>query len=70
MPLYFGMPIVDRPLAGTGVFGDAPLSCPGEGVGALHILGNSLPDFRLTWNNTIQFKRLTLYALLDGTYGH
>ena len=60
VPIYFGMPIVDRPLRGQ----------PGEGVGALHIIGNTLPSFRLTWNNTIQFKRLTAYALLDGTYGH
>ncbi|HEY9228730.1 MAG TPA: TonB-dependent receptor, partial [Gemmatimonadaceae bacterium] len=60
VPLQFGHPIVDRPLRGQ----------PGEGVGTLHILGNSLPDFRLTWNNTITYKRLTAYALLDGTYGH
>jgi TonB-linked SusC/RagA family outer membrane protein len=60
VPLFFGHPIVDRPLAGQ----------PGEGGPILHILGNTLPDFRLTWNNTIQYKRLTLYALLDGTYGN
>ena len=59
-PLYFGHPIVQRPLAGQ----------PGEGTGDLHIIGNTLPAFRLTWNNTIQFKRLTGYVLLDGTYGH
>jgi Outer membrane cobalamin receptor protein len=70
VPLYFGMPIVDRPLRGQACSESNPTSCPGEGVGALHILGNTLPDFRLTWNNTIQYKRLTLYALLDGTYGH
>jgi TonB-linked SusC/RagA family outer membrane protein len=71
VPLYFGMPIVDRPLKGTACSATAPNApCSGEGVGGLHILGNTLPDFRLTWNNTIQIKRLTLYALLDGTYGH
>jgi TonB-linked SusC/RagA family outer membrane protein len=70
VPLNFGMPIVDRPLAGTSCSAIAPLACPGEGFGALHILGSALPDFRLTWNNTIQFKRLTAYVLLDGTYGH
>src|SRR5689334_14079880 len=70
VPIQFGMPIVDRPLAGTSCSALAPLACPGEGVGALHILGSALPDFRLTWNNTIQFKRLTAYVLLDGTYGH
>jgi TonB-linked SusC/RagA family outer membrane protein len=59
-PLNFGMPIVDRPLRGQ----------PGEGIGSLHILGNTLPDFRMTFNNTIQYKRLTLYGLLDGTFGH
>src|SRR5512143_2027847 len=60
VPLYFGHPIVDRPLAGQ----------PGEGGPVLHILGNTLPAFRMTWNNTMQYKRLTWYVLLDGTYGH
>jgi hypothetical protein len=60
VPLQFGHPIVDRPLRGE----------PGEGVGTLRILGNALPDFRMTWGNTIQYKRLTAYALVDGTYGH
>jgi len=76
VPLYFGMPITDRPPRGqsctqVGVPDkkQSP-SCPGEGVGALHILGNSLPDFRMTWTNTIQYKRLTGYVLFDGTYGH
>src|SRR4029077_6056313 len=59
-PLSYGHPIVDRPLAGQ----------PGEGTGSLHILGNSLPDFRLTYGNNVQYKKLTLYALLDGTFGH
>jgi hypothetical protein len=59
-PLMFGHPIVERPLKGQS----------GEGVGELHILGNTLPDFRLTWNSTIQYKRITVYALLDGTYGN
>jgi hypothetical protein len=59
-PLYWGHPIVDRPLKGER----------GEGVGSNHILGNTLPSFRMTWNNNIQYKRLTAYALLDGTFGH
>lgn len=58
-PLSWGHPIVMRPLAGQ----------QGEGSGELHIVGNTMPDFRMTWNNTIQYKRLTLYALLDGTFG-
>lgn len=60
VPLQFGHPIVDRPLRGES----------GEGVGSLHILGNSLPDFRLTWGNTMTYKRLSFYALVDGTFGH
>jgi len=59
-PLYFGHPIVDRPLRGQ----------PGEGTGSNNILGNVFPDFRFTWNNTITYKRLTFYGLLDGTIGN
>lgn len=59
-PLYWGMPIMDRPLAGQ----------PGMGTGIQQILGNVFPDFRFTYSNNVQYKRLTLYALLDGTIGH
>jgi hypothetical protein len=59
-PLFFGMPIVDRPLRGE----------KGEGIGNLHILGNTLPNFRMTFTNNLQYKRLSGYALLDGTFGH
>jgi hypothetical protein len=59
-PLQFGHPIIDRPLAGQ----------KGEGIGINHILGNTLPDFNLTWSNNLQYKRLTLYGLLQGTFGH
>jgi TonB-linked SusC/RagA family outer membrane protein len=59
-PLHYGHAIIDRPLAGQ----------PGAGTGNLHIIGNSLPDFRLSYNSTITYKRLTLYGLFDGTFGH
>lgn len=59
-PLQWGHPIIDRPLRGQ----------PGEGTGILQVLGNVMPDFRLTYSNNVQYKRLTLYALLDGTFGH
>jgi hypothetical protein len=59
-PLYFGHPIVDRPLRGQ----------PGEGTGNSHILGSAFPAFRFTWNNTLTYKRLTFYGLLDGTIGN
>ena len=58
--LYYGMPIIDRPLRGQ----------IGEGTGTNHILGNTLPNFRMTYGNNVQLKKLTLYALLDGTFGH
>jgi TonB-linked SusC/RagA family outer membrane protein len=60
VPLYFGLPIIDRPLAGQ----------PGEGNGITQIIGNVLPDFNFSYGNNIQYKRLTLYALLQGTIGH
>jgi TonB-linked SusC/RagA family outer membrane protein len=60
VPLYFGHAIIDRPLKGE----------KGEGIGNNHILGNTLPSFRATWSNNIQYKRLTAYALVDGTFGH
>jgi hypothetical protein len=59
-PLQFGHPIVDRPLAGV----------KGEGTGVQHVIGNTLPSFRFGFNNTVTYKRLSLYALLDGTIGH
>jgi TonB-linked SusC/RagA family outer membrane protein len=59
-PLYFGHPIVDRPLRGEA----------GEGVGINQIIGNTLPDFRLQFGNNITYKRLTAYILFDGTFGH
>jgi len=58
--LSWGHPIVDRPLTGE----------PGAGVGRNQIIGNVFPDFRFTFTNDIQYKRLTLYTLLDATMGH
>ena len=60
VPLSFGHAIVDRPLVGQ----------PGQGIGKLQILGNVFPKFRFTFTNDFQYKRVTLYALLDGTVGH
>lgn len=57
--LAWGHPIVDRPLAGQ----------PGEGVGLQTVIGNTLPDYRFAISNDFQYKRLTLYALLDATMG-
>ncbi len=59
-PLAFGHPIIDRPLRGE----------KGEGVGTNHVIGNTLPSFRFGFNNTVTYKKLSLYALLDGTIGH
>jgi len=58
-PLSWGHPIVMRPLKGQS----------GEGSGELHVVGNVMPKFRATWNNTVQYKRLTFYGLIDGTFG-
>jgi hypothetical protein len=60
VPLQFGHPIVSRPLDGE----------PGEGTGLDHIIGNVFPDFRMTFSNTVEWKRLSFYGLLDGTFGH
>ena len=59
-PLWFGHPIIDRPLRGE----------KGEGVGKLHILGNTLPDFRTGWSSNLTYKKFTLYALAEFTVGH
>lgn len=58
--LHWGHPIIDRPLRGE----------KGEGIGNQHILGKTLPDFRLSYSTTLTYKRLTVYGLLDGTFGH
>jgi TonB-linked SusC/RagA family outer membrane protein len=60
VPLSWGHPIVDRPLKGQS----------GEGVGINTVQGNALPDFRFSIGNDFQYKRVTLYALLDATVGH
>ena len=57
--LYWGHPIIDRPLRGQ----------KGEGIGNQHILGKTLPDFRTSWSSTLTYRRLTVYGLLDGTFG-
>lgn len=59
-PLSFGHPIIDRPLRGE----------TGEGVGINHILGNTLPNFRFGFSNTVTYKKLSIYGLIDGTIGH
>jgi len=58
--LAWGHPIIDRPLRGE----------PGAGVGTNQIIGNTLPDFRMSFSNDFQWKRLTLYATIDATIGH
>jgi hypothetical protein len=60
VPLYWGHPIIDRPLAGE----------VGETIGKKHILGSALPSFRMSYNTTLTYKKLTVYGLLDGTFGH
>ena len=60
VPLFFGHPIIDRPLRGE----------KNEGIGINQVIGNVMPDFRLAWSNNVRYKRFTLYGLLDGTFGH
>jgi hypothetical protein len=60
VPLSFGHPIVDRPVVGQ----------PGAGTGRDQVIGNVFPDFRFTFTNDIQYKRLTLYTLVDATMGN
>jgi TonB-linked SusC/RagA family outer membrane protein len=59
-PLVFGMPIVARPLKGE----------QGEGVGYNQIIGNVFPKWRFSYSNSVQYKRVSLYGLIDGTMGH
>jgi TonB-linked SusC/RagA family outer membrane protein len=58
--LAWGHPIVDRPLAGQ----------TGEKIGINQIIGNVFPDYRFSFSNDFQWKRLTLYATIDATMGH
>ena len=64
VPLYFGHPIVDRPLRGE--------TCAGcsEGIGKTQIIGNVFPDYRFTFSNNARYKKLSIYALLDATIGN
>jgi len=58
--LFYGHPIIDRPLRGER----------NEGTGILQVLGNVLPDYRFTLGNNFRYKKLSVYAALDGTIGH
>lgn len=58
--LQFGHPIVVRPLRGE----------VGAGTGQRHALGNTLPDFRLGYNTTFTYKRLTAVTTIEGNFGH
>jgi TonB-linked SusC/RagA family outer membrane protein len=50
----WGMPIVIRDESGTA---------------EIRPLGNGLPDFRMALANTMTFRRLSVYGLLDGAFG-
>jgi TonB-linked SusC/RagA family outer membrane protein len=52
--LNWGMPILLRDNTGT------PLQLP---------LGNALPDFRWAFNTTLQWKKFTVYGLIDAAIG-
>ncbi len=54
----WGLPV--RAL-GTGPLGE-------EGSDFLY-MGNSTPDFNLSWGNTFRWNNLSVYALLDGEFG-
>ncbi len=60
VPLSFGHPIRNWPARGAD----------GEGTAPRVVLGNSFPTYRFTVTNDIQYKKLTLYTLLDATMGH
>jgi TonB-linked SusC/RagA family outer membrane protein len=55
--LNWGMPVIIR---GEGTDGRGAAFLP---------LGNALPDFRFSVTQTVNWRRLTLYALLDATIG-
>lgn len=40
------------------------------GAASLHPLGNTLPDWRLTFAQTFQWKKLQVYALVDHSHGN
>jgi TonB-linked SusC/RagA family outer membrane protein len=40
-----------------------------DGVASQVLLGNALPDYRLSVSQTFNYKKLFLYGLLDGSYG-
>jgi TonB-linked SusC/RagA family outer membrane protein len=50
----WGMPIVRRDSTGT------PLSLP---------IGNALPDYRVGFSNTLQWRGLSVYGLVEGAFG-
>lgn len=60
VPLSYGHPIRNWVARGES----------GEGSVQSDVLGNTFPTYRFTFTNDIQYKKLTLYTLLDATMGH
>ncbi|WP_240927883.1 TonB-dependent receptor domain-containing protein, partial [Cellulophaga sp. Z1A5H] len=55
-----GLPIVD---------GDAVIANDDHTIDGLTKVGNSNPDFALGWNNSFEYKNVTIDFLIDGKFG-
>lgn len=61
VPLSFGHPIIEW----------YPQGHPNQGQRVTdNVLGSTFPTYRWTFTNDIQYKKLTLYTLVDATVGH
>jgi TonB-linked SusC/RagA family outer membrane protein len=56
VPVNWGMPIVLRDTTGSGAFASV-------------LVGNAMPDYRLSMSQSFNFRRFFAFALLDGVFG-
>lgn len=63
------LPGVDAPFGAQASWGMPILIRDENGSPRLLPVGHALPDYRLSFANTMQYKRVSLYGLLEGAFG-
>jgi TonB-linked SusC/RagA family outer membrane protein len=67
--IEWGRNFLDQPINVVANWGMPIILRDSTGTGRVVSLGNTLPDYQLSLSQNITIKRLTLFALLDGSFG-